>query len=350
MVLIGLLVIAALALLLPLLVHGVEEQMEIFLAGMGILAVTISSQWSIHLLLDALREPIKITAAVLAAGVLFRFLYWPLARAVDGMRKRAALPILVFLTVVILAIASSVITAIIAALVLVEVVTHLGITGKNRVRLVVMACSAIGFGAALTPFGEPLATVAIANLSGEPYHAGFWFLARTLWMYIVPAVLVLGALAALSARGGGPRPETPEREGPESFTAIAIRTAKVYVFVAGLVLLGHGFRPLIDAYIVRLPVTALYWINASSAFLDNATLAAAEIVPTMTPRQITAALLGLLAAGGMLIPGNVPNIIAAGKLKIRNSQWAVLGLPLGIALMALLFAAIMLGAGGVPAG
>jgi predicted cation transporter len=111
----------------------------------------------------------------------------------------------------------------------------------------------------------------------------------------------------------------------------------VYAFVAGLVLLGAGFKPLIDAYVTRLPHLAMFWINTVSAFLDNATLAAAEIEPSLQARQILAALLGLLAAGGMLIPGNIPNIIAAGKLGIRGRQWAGFGIPAGLALMAVYF-------------
>jgi predicted cation transporter len=49
--------------------------------------------------------------------------------------------------------------------------------------------------------------------------------------------------------------------------------------------------------------------------------------------QIKSAILGLLIAGGMLIPGNIPNIICANKLRIKSSEWAKFGLPLGLAVM-----------------
>jgi len=49
--------------------------------------------------------------------------------------------------------------------------------------------------------------------------------------------------------------------------------------------------------------------------------------------QINAALMGLLIAGGMLIPGNIPNIISAGKLGITSKEWAKLGVPLGVVIM-----------------
>jgi predicted cation transporter len=108
------------------------------------------------------------------------------------------------------------------------------------------------------------------------------------------------------------------------------------------VLLGSGFQPLIDAYIIRLPTVALYWINMVSAVLDNATLTAAEISPKMSLKQIEGVLMGLLIAGGMLIPGNIPNIICASKLNIKSREWAILGVPLGLALMVAFFIILVL--------
>ncbi|HMB45462.1 MAG TPA: DUF1646 family protein [Candidatus Methanoperedens sp.] len=49
--------------------------------------------------------------------------------------------------------------------------------------------------------------------------------------------------------------------------------------------------------------------------------------------HINAALMGLLIAGVMLIPGNIPNIISANKLGITSKEWAKLGLPLGAVIM-----------------
>ena len=94
-----------------------------------------------------------------------------------------------------------------------------------------------------------------------------------------------------------------------------------------LVFLGEGFKPLILGY-VPYPSEAIYWVNMVSAVLDNATLAAAEISPVLLISQITSALMGLLIAGGMLIPGNIPNIIAAGKMGITSKEWAKIGIPL----------------------
>ena len=128
-----------------------------------------------------------------------------------------------------------------------------------------------------------------------------------------------------------------EAEKEEDLKDISLRTIKVYLFVMALVFLGKGFKPLIESYISTIPYQGLYWLNMISAILDNATLAAAEIGPAMNLLQIKSALLGLLIAGGMLIPGNIPNIIAAGKLKIRSSEWVKFGLPLGLVIMTLCF-------------
>jgi predicted cation transporter len=43
--------------------------------------------------------------------------------------------------------------------------------------------------------------------------------------------------------------------------------------------------------------------------------------------------MGLLAAGGMLVPGNIPNIISAGRLKISSKEWGKIGVPYGLFLM-----------------
>jgi predicted cation transporter len=118
---------------------------------------------------------------------------------------------------------------------------------------------------------------------------------------------------------------------------ILIRAAKIYLFVMALTFLGHGFEPLIKEYILGLAPGLLYWINMLSAILDNATLAAAEVSPSMDDETVRAILLGLLIAGGMLIPGNIPNIIAAGKLNITSKEWAVFGVPVGLIIMAFFF-------------
>ena len=116
-----------------------------------------------------------------------------------------------------------------------------------------------------------------------------------------------------------------------------LRAGKIFLFIMALELLGKGFEPVINTYIIHLDGRILYWINMISAVLDNATLAAAEISPAMSGLQIEAILMGLLVSGGMLIPGNIPNIISAGKLNITSSEWARLGVPLGLAMLVIYY-------------
>jgi predicted cation transporter len=61
----------------------------------------------------------------------------------------------------------------------------------------------------------------------------------------------------------------------------------------------------------------------------------------MALAQIQAVLMGLLVAGGMLIPGNIPNIISAGRLGITSRQWAKIAVPLGLILMTVYFVILM---------
>src|SRR5208337_291999 len=184
----GLLAIAAAVILLPLLVKRIGENLEPFLFVMGIAAVTVTSQWSVHLLLEALAGPIGITAAVLAAGLLFHFIQEPLERGITRLRARTGPKFLVFAIIFAVGLLSSFITAIIASLIMVEMVSRLKLDQKTETRVVVLACFSIGLGAALTSFGEPLAAVAVTKLAGEPYHADTWFLLRNLWMYVIPGI------------------------------------------------------------------------------------------------------------------------------------------------------------------
>jgi predicted cation transporter len=338
---VGLATIILLVLALPFLFHRIEKQLEAFLFVMGVLAVTVSWRWEGQLVIDALLDPIRlkhpIVEAVLVAGLLFRLLRDRIRNHVLGVERALGRRFFLFLVVVILGLFSSVITAIIASLVLAEVITALNLDKKAETRLAIVTCFSIGLGAALTPVGEPLATIAITKLRDVPYHAGFWFLFTHLAMFIVPGVLVLGLVAVFLHAREVPAAQSIKEDKPESLLDVVIRAAKVYLFVMALVLLGAGLKPLIDTYVIRLPAEALYWINSTSAILDNATLTAAELSPEMSLNQIRDVLMGLLIAGGMLIPGNIPNIICASKLNIKSRDWATLGLPLGLAMMAVYF-------------
>jgi len=341
----GLFVIFLIVLLGPFLVKKIEHNLEAFLFAMGILAVTLDHfllkvssteageilpNWNLTLIEKAIIDPIEITLAVLIAGLIFHYGRESLKGFTDSILEKVPLKVFVFLIVVILGILSSVVTAIIAALLLVEMVSALKLNRKTEVNLVIIACFAIGLGAALTPVGEPLSTIVIKTKLQE----NFWYLFDQIGKYIIPGVIALGIVSMFFVGQKEKAKDTlTAAEEKETLKDVGIRAFKVYIFVMALVFLGIGFTPIIEWYIKALTPEILYWVNTVSAILDNATLASAEITKGMATLQINAALMGLLIAGGMLIPGNIPNIISANKLGITSKEWARLGVPLGIVIM-----------------
>jgi predicted cation transporter len=146
-------------------------------------------------------------------------------------------------------------------------------------------------------------------------------------------VLLCAALAARGAKAAETEQAGLREDKHDTHKVILLRAGKVYLFVMALVFLGAGLTPLAERFVAQLPTWALFWANSVSAILDNATLAAAEIAPVMTDRQIKFILMGLLVSGGMLIPGNIPNIVSSAKLNIKSREWAKAALPFGGALM-----------------
>lgn len=326
----------AVVLFLPLTVHKVEENLEAFLFLCGAFAVTVSQSWSGHLVLTALEDPIKITVAVLVAGLLFRKFNKNIQQLTQKAVKTLGLRWTLFLIVFVLGVTSSLITAIIAALILSEVAVMLPLERKARIKLVVFSCFSIGMGAVLTSIGEPLGTVVLSKLSGAPHYADFFFLIDHLGWYVLGGIVFMAGLASSIRENPiqkAPGPKAADTQDEHSVKSIVIRAAKVYLFVMALVFLGDGLKPLAMQTISHLSAGWLYWINTLSAVLDNATLAAIEVTPDISTRTLTFLLMSLIVSGGMLIPGNIPNIICASKLGIKSKEWAKAAVGLGAAVM-----------------
>jgi predicted cation transporter len=365
----GLLLIFCTVLILPFTIKKIEYNLEVFLFACGVAALTISGLasvsgqtfgWTPTVIIEALTSPLNvgniagvpvgIVQVVLLVGLLIYFFHHQLEKGINNLTTRVPLVVIVPMLIIVLGLVSSIISAILAAIILVEIINALPIVRQAKIEITIIACFAIGLGAGLTPLGEPLSTIVIEKLSGAPYHADFWFLFSKLGIYIIPTIFLLGILGLvlfLHRHTGDNNLECSiERE---EIREVLIRAGKVYLFIMALVFLGEGFKPLILEYIIHIPAEALYWANMVSAVLDNATLAAAEISPALSLEQMTGALVALLISGGMLIPGNIPNIIAAGKLGISMREWAKAGIPLGLALMVIffgiLFIPVWLGAG-----
>ncbi len=359
----GLIVIAILVLILPFKVKWCEHNLEIFFLIMGVISVSISRFWSVNLIVEALKAPVVINnlpigifQIVLIFGLLIYFFYKPFYRGVQYVVNKLSLRIFVFLLILILGLISSVISVIVTSVIMAEIVVALPIRRSERIKLAVLVCFSVGLGAVLTPLGEPMSTILVQRLSGAPYFAGFMWPIQHFAVYIIPACAALGIFGAFWI-GNGPNghdsaiplpPDVPSSGGTfvpversETLVTVIIRSIKIFAFVVALVLLGEGMKPLVQWFLMKVPSAGLFWINTISAILDNATLTAIEVNGQMQLSQITAVVLGLLIAGGMLIPGNIPNIVAAGRLKINMREWAVLGLPVGFVIMVVFFVILL---------
>ena len=336
--LLGLIMLAVL--IVPFFVRWIEGHLELFFLVMGVGAALVSRVLDLALVAGALTAPLKLTAAVLCAGALFKVARRRLRAGIGRLAGRMSFGGFMFLAVLLVGLLSGVITSVVAALVLVEIVAALRMDRHHEVFYVVVACFSIGLGSALTPAGGPVPALLLAALKGDP-AAGFFWLFRSFGPFIIPGLAGFGLLAAL--RKGRPSPDALSAPDDDiGWADVAARGASIYVFVAALVLLGASFKPVADAYLTRVPAPVLYWLNMVSAVLDNATLVAAEATPALTREQLRDLVMGLSISGGMLIPGNVPNIICAGRLKITSREWALIGVPLGLSTMTVYFAVLLL--------
>jgi predicted cation transporter len=325
-VLVGLGLILLAVLIGPIFIGPIERNIELFFLSVGALAAIFTGQFGWPLVRAAATEPIALTVAVLVFGAAARIARPAFDRGLQRLRTTVSARWIYFGLIVLLGLLSSVITAVIAALLLVEAIAMLKLDRPSETAAVVLACFAIGLGAALTPVGEPLGTIAISALSAD-----FWYLMRLLGPLVMAGIVIVAALSLFISPHSGASLYAARPD--DGWHEIVLRAVRVYAFVAGLVGLSWGMRPLVDAYISRMPHTALFWLNSISAVVDNATLTAAEIGPALNHSQQRAVLMGLLISGGMLIPGNIPNIVAASRLGISSREWARIGLLTGLPLL-----------------
>jgi predicted cation transporter len=346
---IGLVVITLIVLILPFVVKRIGEHLEPFFLIMGIIAVSVSGLWGWELVKDALKAPVMIGSlpigifqVVLIFGLLIYYFNKPFANAIISLAGKLGPPVFIFLFIVLLGLFSSIVSVIVTACILAEVIAALPFSKSDRVKITVITCFAVGLGAGLTPLGEPLSTILVSKLAGAPYHAGFLFPLQKFGVYIVPGVIATAIFGAVYiGRKVSFKAEAKAPEYSETLKGALMRAVWVYVFIAALILLGEGMKPLMVWYLDKISPRGLYWINSISAVLDNATLTAVEIGPTMALSQIISATMALLIAGGMLIPGNIPNIVAAGRLKINMKEWAKIGIPIGLVFMVVYFVALL---------
>lgn len=317
----------------PLASRWVESHLELFLLGVGAAAVTVSGGWSVGFLYETLNYPVNVAFIVLIVSVIFnnysRYIFRVLFAFFKKMEPRYSFAVLIFL----LGMTSSLVSVTVSALVLAEVLKVVNLERTATVRITVFACYAIGLGAVLTPLAEPLGLIINNALSVPPHNADFFFLLKHFFWWIAPAVLLLSAAAGYFARNAGTTLQMHIREDKETYSSMLRRTLHIYMFVAALNLISTGLRPLAQSTITHLGGKVLFLANAVSVIIDNATLAAIEIVPSISMNDLVYMVIGLAAFGSMLVQGNLPNIVAAEKLGIKSREWASVAVPTGLILM-----------------
>ena len=330
-------IVVANLLVWPLASRWVESHLEIFLLMVGAAAVTISGGWSVDFIYETLQYPVNVAFIVLVVSVIFnnysRYIFRVLFAFFRKLEPQYSFALLVFL----LGITSSLVSVTVAALVLAEVLKVVNLERLSTVRITVFACYAIGLGAVLTPLAEPLGLIINNALTGAPHFADFFFLMRHFFVWIAPTILLLSAAAGYSARHAGTTMQMHIREDKETYGSMLRRTWHIYMFVAALNLISAGLRPLAQSTITHLGGKVLFLANAVSVIIDNATLAAIEIVPTISMNDLIYMVIGLAAFGSMLVQGNLPNIVAAEKLGIKSREWASVAVPTGLVLMGAYF-------------
>ena len=267
----------------------------------------------------AAEVPLGITLTVIVADVVFGRMRGLMDRALGRIQARVARPWLCGGAVLVIALLSAMLTAIVAALMLAELVELMRLEPRARSRVAVAGCFAIGLGSSLTPLGGRFrrlpqavwgwASAGCSRCSRRSCCRGCWPCHRRRVFYNQRrrsgASASAAALTLVLIR--------------ESVVRAVIRGLKIYGFIAGLVLVGDAFAPLAARYVPMFGHSALFWANTISAAMDNATLAALE-VHTMDPARAREAIIALLVAGGMLIPGNIPNIVAAARAADRRGR------------------------------
>src|SRR4030095_4810618 len=125
MLAIGLSVIFMIVLIGPFLNKKIESNLEAFLFAMGVISATIANAWSTEIIHEGFVAPINITLAVLGAGVLFHYLRRHIDHAMRRILINVPLGAIVCAGIIVLGLLSSIISAIIAALLLVELISVL---------------------------------------------------------------------------------------------------------------------------------------------------------------------------------------------------------------------------------
>ncbi len=344
-------IILALILILPATVRIIEENLEIFLFSMGVVAGTITGKiFDVDVWIEALKEPVMIhgfpigiVQVVLIFGILAYYLRSRIDRFAERIVKLKHMHIVLACITLILGISSSLISVIVAAVILSEIVKSMKIDRRSKILYSIYSCYALGIGAVLTPVGEPLSTILVAKLKEAHYYTGPGFLVDTFGIIVIPLVILFSILSGIVVkRREVEYLEEAYIEVEEGLKDVFIRAGKIYLFIMGLVILGESYSILVKLYFSKLSSDLFYLLGIMSAIVDNATLVAALVSPALTLKDVVFFITSALISGGFLIPGNIPNIIVASRLKIRFVEWAKHALKVGIPIFVIVYLLLVL--------
>ena len=158
-ILAGFLVIFIAVLFGPFKIRVIEENLEVFLFVCGIGAMTISgfvtipgteTGWRMEIIKEALTSPLNalniggvpigIFQIVLVVGLIIYKWHAPIHKAIRKLTDMLSVRILAFILIVGLGFTSSVMSAILAAIILVEVVNAMPLSRKSKIDLTIIAC------------------------------------------------------------------------------------------------------------------------------------------------------------------------------------------------------------------
>ena len=248
--------IITLVLLGPVLVQAIERNVELFFLVIGVLTAFTMRQFNTALLTAALIEPLAFTLAVLVFGASFRFLRDYLDQIFRRVIEVLDPPDSLFL--------HSSLTGLFGRLHNSgcsgpcvrggDFLISLRSTGRNCCHGICAFRDRNRRG--LTPLGMPGIAV-VLSLSARRLLVP---LPHLLGPFIVVGV-ILAAVPTLFLPFGSNNPVDVTGDRDSWRLVLLVRPGKVYVFIAGLVALSDGLRPLVDAYLHRIPNGLLFWMH-----------------------------------------------------------------------------------------
>lgn len=310
--------------------------MEWLMLGLGAAALSASWGWSEAVIVQALARAAALCGALLAGALAFAMFHRQLRDLVTRAAGRIGIRAAVAVAVGLSSLAAPFLSAPVAILMLVEILAALPLESGRRGEAAVLGSLGVGLGSGLSALGGPASAVLLAKLSGGAYPIGRGFLLELVGPWAVPGILGLAVGAAILCGDLDPAAK-PVPDDPLSLWSLLVLTGRLFVFTAGLVLLGAGLMPLIERCFLGLHPAALYWANAAAAVTDNAALVTLEVSPSMSQDQLRYLFLGVLAAGSAVLTGDAQNLVAAHKLDIKARAWARVGVPASAALMVFFF-------------